>query len=237
MPWRGWPAYTGLMNPIADNVQRTRERIALAAGRAGRAADQVRLLAVTKAVDPERIEQAIAAGLSLFGESKVQEAKQKISLVSGRARWQMIGHLQTNKVRDAIELFELIHSVDSLKLADEINRCAGRAGKTQPILLEVNVSGEASKFGLKPDALEATLEQLNAMPRIEVRGLMTIAPYAADAEQARPCFRRLRELRDRFCLAELSMGMSHDFEVAIEEGATIVRIGTGIFGERTKAGA
>jgi pyridoxal phosphate enzyme (YggS family) len=150
----------------------------------------------------------------------------------------MIGHLQTNKARDAVALFELIHSVDSVKLAGELDKCAGRTGKTQPILLEVNVSGEASKSGLKPEDLAAAIEQINALPRIEIRGLMTMAPFAEDAEKARPHFRRLRELRDemenRFGmrLPELSMGMSHDFEAAVEEGATMVRIGTAIFGER-----
>ena len=168
----------------------------------------------------------------------MQEAKAKIPLVSSRARWHMIGHLQTNKARDAVALFELIHSVDSAKLAAELDKWAGRAGKTQPILLEINVSGEASKSGLKPEDLAATLEQINALPRIEIRGLMTMAPFAEDAEKARPHFRRLRELRDemenRFGvrLPELSMGMSHDFEAAVEEGATMVRIGTAIFGER-----
>jgi pyridoxal phosphate enzyme (YggS family) len=143
--------------------------------------------------------------------------------------------LQTNKARDAVELFELIHSVDSLKLAGELNKWAERAGKTQRILLEVNVSSEASKFGLKPDTLEATLERTQAMPRLEVLGLMTVAPFGEDTQKARPYFRRLRELGERFALKELSMGMSHDFEVAIEEGATLVRIGTAIFGERMKA--
>jgi pyridoxal phosphate enzyme (YggS family) len=222
------------MDQLAENVQRVRERMGKAAARAGRPGDDIVLLAVTKTVEPERVEQALEAGVTTFGESKVQEARQKMPLVSSRARWHMIGHLQTNKARDAVDLFELIHSVDSVKLASEINKWAERAGKTQRILLEVNVSGEASKFGLDPDALEATLEQINPMPRLEVRGLMTIAPFLEDVEKVRPYFRRLRELRDRFSLTHLSMGMSHDFEVAIEEGATIVRIGTAIFGERTR---
>ncbi len=215
-----------------------RARLAAAAQRARRNPDEINIIAVTKAVLPERVEDARAAGLTVFGENKVQEAKAKIPLVSSRARWHMIGHLQTNKARDAVALFELIHSVDSAKLAAELDKWAGRAGKTQPILLEINVSGEASKSGLKPEDLAATLEQINALPRIEIRGLMTMAPFAEDAEKARPHFRRLRELRDemenRFGvrLPELSMGMSHDFEAAVEEGATMVRIGTAIFGER-----
>ncbi len=216
------------------NIQNVRARITAAAQRAGRNPGEIALVAVTKTVEPERVEQALATGLTVFGESKVQEAKAKIPVVSSRARWHMIGHLQTNKARDAVALFELIHSVDSVKLAAELDKWAERAGKTQPILLEVNVSGEASKFGLKPDALEAALEEINAMPRLEVQGLMTVAPFAEEAEKARPYFRKLRELRDRLALTHLSMGMTHDFEVAVEEGATIVRLGTAIFGARRK---
>jgi len=190
------------------------------------------LIAVTKTVEPERVEQALAEGLTMLGESKVQEAKAKIPVVSSRARWHLIGHLQSNKAREAVTLFELIHSVDSLKLAVELNKWAERAGKTQAILLEVNVSGEASKFGLKPDMVESVLREINALPRLEMQGLMTIAPYTEDVREARPFFRRLRELRDGLGLRHLSMGMTHDFEIAIEEGATMVRIGTAIFGER-----
>jgi len=228
------------MDQLAENVQRVRERMGKAAGRAGRPADDIVLLAVTKTIEPERVEQALEAGVTTFGESKMQEAKQKIPLVSSRARWHLIGHLQTNKARDAVDLFELIHSVDSVKLASEINRWAERAGKTQRILLEVNVSGEASKFGFKPDLMREAIGQISILPRIEMAGFMTIAPYAEEPEKARPHFRRLRELRkgarQRYGLAlpHLSMGMSHDFEVAIEEGATMVRIGTAIFGERTR---
>jgi pyridoxal phosphate enzyme (YggS family) len=223
------------MQEIARNLQQVRERIVAAAVRTGRNPDEITLVGVTKTVEPERIEQALTAGLTVLGESKVQEAKAKIPLVSSRARWHLIGHLQTNKARDAVVLFELIHSVDSVKLAGELNKWAGHAGKTQPILLEVNISGETSKFGLKPDAVEAALEQINAMPRLEVRGLMTIAPFFEEPERCRPLFRQLRELRDRFSLAELSMGMTHDFEIAIEEDATMVRIGTAIFGERKRS--
>jgi hypothetical protein len=151
--------------------------------------------------------------------------------VSGRAHWHLVGHLQTNKARDAVALFELIHSVDSVKLAGELNRQAEQAGKTQAVLIEVNVSGEASKFGVKPDDVEPALDAMNQLPRLEVRGLMTVPPLGKDA---RPFFRQLRTLRDRLGLHELSMGMSHDFEVAVEEGATLVRIGTAIFGERKR---
>ena len=204
--------------------------MAAAAVRSGRRPEDVALIAVSKKVEPERIEEALTAGQFLFGENKVQEAKAKIPVISGRARWQMVGHLQSNKARDAVALFELIHSVDSVALASELDKWAERAGKTQPVLLEVNVSGEASKFGLKPEDVMVALEKINGMSRLEVRCLMTMPPACKDA---RPFFRRLREMRDRLGLPELSMGMSHDFETAIEEGATMVRIGTAIFGERT----
>jgi hypothetical protein len=217
------------VNDLSVPIQQVLDRIAAAARRAGRDPGGVTLVAVSKNVEPERVEQALAAGLTVFGESRMQEAKAKIPVVSGRARWHFVGHLQSNKARDAVELFELIHSVDSVKLAAELNKWAERAGKTQPILLEVNASGEASKFGLKPEDLPAALEQTNRLARLEVRGLMTIPPAGKDA---RPYFRQLRELRDRLGLRELSMGMTGDFEVAIEEGATFVRIGTAIFGER-----
>ena len=209
-------------------------RIQAAAMRTNRKPEDVTLIAVSKRVEPERIEAALMEGQTLFGESKVQEAKAKIPLVSNRAHWHMIGHLQSNKASDAVALFELIHSVDSVKLAVELNKWAERAGKTQAILLEINVSEEASKFGLRPEDLDAALRDINHLPRLEVQGLMTIAPLRDDIEEVRPYFRRLRELRDGSGLRELSMGMTHDFEIAIEEGATMVRIGAAIFGERQK---
>jgi pyridoxal phosphate enzyme (YggS family) len=222
------------VSEVVHNINQIRERIRSAAERGGRRPEDVTLVAVSKTVEPERVEMALAAGQTLFGESRVQEAKAKIPLVSGRAHWHMLGHLQTNKAREAVGLFEVIHSVDSVKLAVELSKCAERAGKTQAILLEVNVSGEASKFGLKPEDLEFTLTEINRLPRLEVQGLMTIAPYAEEREKARPFFRRLRDLRDGLNLRELSMGMTHDFEVAIEEGATLVRVGAAIFGERKR---
>jgi pyridoxal phosphate enzyme (YggS family) len=206
------------MSLISENLERIRASIGNA-----------QLIAVSKTVPPESVDEALAAGQLLFGESKVQEAKAKIPVVSGRARWHMVGHLQSNKARDAVALFEMIHSVDSVSLATELNKWADRAGKTQAILLEVNVSGEVSKFGLKPEDVEGVLTQINALPRVEVRGLMTVPPAGKDA---RPFFRQLREMRDRLGLTELSMGMSHDYEAAVAEGATMVRIGTAIFGER-----
>ena len=222
------------MSEVAHNINQIHQRIRSAAERAERRLEDITLVAVSKTVEPERVEAALAAGQTLFGESRVQEAKAKIPLISGRAHWHMIGHLQTNKVRDAVALFEVIHSVESLKLAAELSKWAERAGKTQAILLEVNVAGEASKFGLKPEDLEFTLGEINRLPRLEVQGLMTVAPVAEEVEKARPYFRRLRELRDALNLRELSMGMTHDFEVAIEEGATMVRIGSAIFGERKR---
>ena len=177
-------------------------------------------------------------GQFLFGENKIQEAKAKIPLCPGKARWQFIGHLQSNKVRDAVELFEMIQGVDSLSLAQEISRRAEQAAKPMPILLEVNVAGEASKFGYAPEKLLAELNELNALPRIEIHGLMAIPPFTPVAEKSRPFFQKLRGLKSK-CeeilgvpLPHLSMGMSGDFEVAIEEGATLVRIGTALFGER-----
>jgi pyridoxal phosphate enzyme (YggS family) len=222
------------MSGVADNINSIRQRIGAAAARGGRSPEAITLIAVSKTVEPQRVEEALSAGQAIFGESKLQEARAKIPLVPGRARWHMIGHLQTNKARDAVALFDVIHSVDSVKLAEEVHTWAERAGKTQSILLEVNVSGEASKFGLKPEDLKSTVAEINRLPRLDVQGLMTLAPFAEEAEKARPYFRRLRELGGALGLRELSMGMTHDFEVAIEEGATMVRIGTGIFGERKR---
>lgn len=226
---------------LAANLQNIRNRIAEACGRAGRDPASVALVAVTKTHPADTVAEAARLGLTLFGESKVQEAKGKIPLCSGKLRWQMIGHLQSNKCRDAVQLFEMIQSVDSFSLAEEISRRAEQAAKTMPILLEVNIVGEASKFGYKPEQVLADLERLNALPRVEIHGLMTIPPWTPLPEKARAVFRKLREIKER-CeqllgapLPHLSMGMSHDFEIAIEEGATMVRIGTALFGERPKA--
>ncbi len=223
---------------FAENLNLIRQRITAACNRSDRAPDSVTLLAVSKSHPPETIQQAVTCGQLFFGENKIQEAKAKIPLCPGRARWHFIGHLQSNKVRDAVELFEMIQGVDSLAIAQEISKRAEQAAKTMPILLEVNVAGEASKFGYPPAQLLAELATLNALPKIEIHGLMAIPPYAPVAEKSRPYFKRLRELKSE-CekllgapLPQLSMGMSGDFEVAIEEGATIVRIGTALFGER-----
>lgn len=225
---------------LASNLASIQQRIRAACDRTGRDPASVALLAVTKTHPPETVTEAAQVGLTLFGENKVQEAKAKIPLCSGKMRWHMIGHLQSNKCRDAVQLFEMIQSVDSLDLAVEINKRAEQASKTMPILLEVNIVGEASKFGYKPEQLLADLPRLNALPRVEIHGLMTLPPYSPVPERVRPVFRQLRDLKLQ-CeqtlgapLPQLSMGMSGDFEVAIEEGASIVRIGSALFGERAR---
>lgn len=209
-----------------------------AAQRVGRDPQSVSLVAVAKTVPPEIVNEAVNAGQLLFGENRVQEAKLKMPQVSGRARWHFIGHLQSNKVRDAVELFEMIQSVDSVSLAQEISKRAQQAGKQMPILLEVNVAGEATKFGFTPDAALAAAPEINKLPNIELHGLMCIPPPVKDVNDARPYFRKLVALKKKIeithgiPLQHLSMGMSHDYEVAIEEGATMVRIGTALFGKR-----
>jgi pyridoxal phosphate enzyme (YggS family) len=207
---------------IAENLASIQQRMNAACARAGRDPTSVQLLAVSKGMPPEVIREAADCGLTVFGESKVQEARVKISMCPGRLRWQMIGHLQSNKCRDAVHFFEMIQSVDSADLAREINKCADKQAKTMPILLEVNLAGESTKFGFKTDALLAEFEAINKLPKIEIHGLMMIAPWTPDSEKVRPIFR------------QLSMGMSGDFEVAIEEGSTIVRVGTSLFGARPK---
>jgi len=226
---------------LAANLNTIQQRIAAACTRAGRDPGSVTLLAVTKTQPPPVVEEAAKLGLTLFGENKVQEAKAKIPLCPGRLRWHMIGHLQSNKCRDAVALFAMIQSVDSLALAEEINKRAEAAARSMPILLEVNIVGEASKFGYPPPRLLEQLKAINDLPRLELQGLMTIPPWTPLPEKVRPAFRRLRELKAE-CeqilgapLPHLSMGMTGDFEIAIEEGATIVRIGTALFGERRKA--
>ena len=228
------------MSELQENLTRIRSRIDQACERSGRQPDSVRLMAVSKNQLPERVAEAVSAGLTLFGENRIQEAKVKIPLCPGQLEWHFIGHQQSNKSRDAVSLFQVVQGVDSLALAEELQKQAIKQARSLPILLEVNVAGESSKFGWNPDRLLAELLQLNALNRLEVHGLMTIAPYAVDPEQVRPIFRRLRELRDRCTdllgapLPVLSMGMSGDLEVAIEEGATLVRVGTALFGERPR---
>jgi len=225
---------------LPDNLNSIQQRIRAACDRCGREPNSVTLLAVSKTHPPETIQAAADCGLLFFGENKIQEAKAKIPLCSARLRWHFIGHLQSNKCRDAVELFEMIQSVDSLSLAQEINKRCEAAAKRMPILLEVNLAGEASKFGYKPEQLLSELKEINFLQRLEIRGLMTVPPWSPDAENSRAHFKRLRELKTE-CeqilgapLPHLSMGMSGDFEVAIEEGATIVRVGTALFGPRQK---
>lgn len=225
---------------FAANLEAVQRRINAACGRAGREPDSVTLVAVTKTQPPDVVAEAAKAGLSLFGENKVQEAKAKIPLCPGRLHWHLVGHLQTNKCRDAVALFEMIQSVDSLHLAEEINKRAEQAAKTMPVLLEVNAVGEASKFGYRPEQLLEELTRINSLPRLEIHGLMTVPPWTPDPEKVRPVFRQMRELKAR-CeqvlgapLPHLSMGMTGDFEVAIEEGATMIRVGTALFGARSQ---
>ena len=225
---------------LAENLASIRQRIAKACERAGRDPAAVTLLAVSKGMPPQVVREAADDGLTLFGENKVQEAKTKIPLCPDRLRWHMIGHLQSNKCRDAVQLFEMIHSVDSVPLAEEIQKWADREARSMPVLLEVNLAGESAKFGFRPEAVLPALPQINSLPRVEVHGLMTLGPWTPDPEKVRPIFRQLRELNAR-CeqtlgapLPHLSMGMSGDFEVAVEDGATIIRLGTALFGPRPK---
>jgi len=231
---------------IADNIAAVRERMETAARRAGRSPADIALMAVTKTFPPDAIRGAFAAGLRLFGENRVQEFAAKAGSLAdlAGAEWHMIGHLQTNKAAKAAELFHAVDSVDSTKLAEKFNAAARARGKKLPVLIEINVGGEAAKSGVAPGSRELE-ELLHAAPRFEAtefRGLMTVPPFTDDPEDARPYFRRLRELRDAIaarqlpavCMDVLSMGMSHDFEVAIAEGSTCVRVGTAIFGERAR---
>ncbi len=240
---------------IAHNIAGVRERMAAAACRAGRMPEDVTLIAVTKTHTPRIVAMALAAGVTDCGENRVQEAGEKIELLgSGKAHWHMIGQLQTNKAKPAVALFHMVHSLDSVKLALELNKRVEQASllgqRRLPVLLEVNVSGEASKSGFAlPGGLNntaalpqffAAVEQIVALPQLDVQGLMTVAPYTDEPEDARPVFRTLRELRADLARSfptaswqHLSMGMTGDFEVAIEEGATMVRVGRAIFGERT----
>ena len=233
--------YGRVVSVLAENLSALNERIERACARSGRTPGDVRILAVSKNHPAETVAEAVGLGLTLFGENRIQEAKAKIPLCPGRARWHFIGHLQSNKARDAVSLFDMVQGVDSLELAAELEKQAGKQARTVPILLEVNVAGESSKFGWNPEALLAALEPLNAFRKLEIHGLMTVAPYATDPEKVRAVFRKLREVRDRCAdrlgapLPVLSMGMSGDLEVAIEEGSTMVRVGTALFGARPRA--
>jgi pyridoxal phosphate enzyme (YggS family) len=227
------------MADLATNVAHVRARIAAAVDRGGRRPEEVALVAVSKTVDAARIREAVAVGLRVFGENRVQEAREKIPAVPG-ASWHLIGSLQRNKAKEAVRLFQMIESVDSEDLADELSRRAVQQERTLDVLIQVNVAREPQKHGAAPEETASLMRRVADLPGLRLRGLMTIAPLVANPDEARPVFRALRELRDRIeretsiSLAELSMGMSDDFEVAIEEGATMVRVGRAIFGDRTQ---
>jgi len=228
------------MPSITENLERVREQIAQALAKTGRSNEDVELVAISKTHDAEKVREAVEAGQTLFGESKVQEARTKIPELPSNLRWHFVGHLQKNKIRHALPLFELVQSVDSLALAQEINRIAEEDGLHPRVLIEVNVAGEGSKFGFPPEKLREEMESLLALPRLSILGLMCIPPIADEAEASRKYFVEVREMRDRIQtefhvdLAQLSMGMTQDYAVAVEEGATLVRVGTAIFGERSR---
>jgi PLP dependent protein len=228
------------MSAINENVQKIRSIIARQAAAAGRDPAAITLVAVTKTVAPELIKEVLAAGVTDIGENKVQEAIAKSAQLVSGVHWHLIGHLQSNKVKAAVKLFELIHSVDSLKLAEAIDQEAGQAGKKQRILIEVNISGEESKYGCSPDNTLDLVKSASTRNNLKIEGLMTMAPFTDDKNRIQAVFQGLREVKDKIAscqipnveMEHLSMGMSHDFEIAITEGATILRIGTAIFGQR-----
>ncbi|MEI6714278.1 MAG: YggS family pyridoxal phosphate-dependent enzyme [Verrucomicrobiota bacterium] len=227
------------MPTLPDRFNEISIQMAAASARSGRSPNDVQLVAVSKTHPPEAVREAMAAGLSIFGENRVQEAKAKIPLVGGKAHWHFIGHLQKNKIRQALPLFDLFHGIDSLEIARDINRIAGELGLSPKILLEVNVAGESTKFGFRPSQLLEQVEDLLKLDRLHIDGLMAIPPPAPTPEHSRRYFVALRELKTRMQteanlpLTHLSMGMSDDFTVAIEEGATLIRIGTALFGSRS----
>ena len=224
------------MLDIRQNVEGVQAAIERACRRCGRDPREVLLIAVSKTVDLERIRLAVEAGVPALGENRVQEAKEKVATLGHPVPWHLIGSLQTNKARDAARIFDCIQSVDRLELAHELDRRAQAAGRVVDGLLQVNLGEEPQKGGLPPAEVKAVLDQVAALQGLRIRGLMAIPPLVPDAEAARPYFRRLRELRDAVGLEHLSMGMSGDFEVAIDEGATMVRVGTAIFGPRQGPG-
>ena len=227
-----------MQSPI-ETLAAVHEKIVTAAKKSGRNADEIELVAVSKTHPPETVQEIADAGQIIFGESRVQEARAKIPLLPGRLQWHFIGHLQKNKIRVALPLFQLFHSIDSLELAKQFQRIAEEDGQRPRVLLEVNVAGEASKFGFSTTAIQSQMEEILALDRLDVVGLMGIAPLAPEAENSRPYFEQLRGLRDHLQneggigLPHLSMGMSGDYLVAIEEGATLVRVGSAIFGTRS----
>jgi pyridoxal phosphate enzyme (YggS family) len=228
------------MTSISDNLKRVRERIVRAAERAGRQAHDVTLVAVSKTKPVEVIQEAVEAGVRVLGENRVQEAETKVGSVAGAVVWHLVGHLQRNKVKSALRMFEMVHSVDSLRLAREIGKRAVQAGISARTLVQVNTSGADAQFGAAPDATVDQVGRISEVEGVDVEGLMTIGLFLPDPEAVRPCFVQLRELSEKIAAARmpdvsmthLSMGMTGDFEVAIEEGATMVRVGSAIFGSR-----
>jgi len=230
--------------PLAENIALVRKRMNAAAIRAGRNVDDITLMAVSKTIPPDLLRAAYSAGVRVFGENRVQEFAEKVAALRdlSNSEWHMIGHLQTNKAAKAAELFAAVDSIDSLRLAQKLNSVAQQAGKKLGVLIEINVGGEAAKTGVAPESqeLEKILQAAPSFDHLEIRGLMTIPPLTDDAQEARPYFLKLRELQKKIITRQLprvnlhvlSMGMSHDFEIAIEEGSTCVRLGTAIFGER-----
>jgi pyridoxal phosphate enzyme (YggS family) len=225
---------------IAENLARVKEQMAKAAMRSGRTPDSVKLVGVTKTVEVDRIKEAVSAGLQILGENYVQEARDKIKEVGGEVSWHFVGRLQTNKAKYAVKLFDMIQTVDSFKLAKELDRRAQPLGRKMPIIIQVNLASEVSKGGVEPSECISLIKQISELANLQIRGLMTMPPFFDQPERARPYFAQLRELSQEIAgaqlpaveMAELSMGMSGDFETAIEEGATLVRVGTAIFGER-----
>jgi len=222
---------------VKENIEKIREKIRMVSELVGRDYQEITLVAVTKTVEVDKIEEAIASGVNIIGESRVQEAKEKYGKVGNKAIWHLVGHLQRNKAKDAVKIFDLIQSVDSVRLAKEIDRQAKKIGKIQKILIEVNVSGEESKYGLNPEEIIPFLKEISGLPNIKVEGLMTMVPLYENPGDCRPHFRKLKELIEEVKdeniknveMVYLSMGMSNDFEVAIEEGSNMVRIGRAIF--------
>jgi len=227
------------MSSIKENLLRVMDRIERAARKAGRDPREIKLVAVSKTVEAARIKEAIEAGASILGENYVQEAQKKIEEIGHPVAWHFIGHLQTNKAKYAVRLFDMIHSVDSLLLAEELDRRAEKVGQTAKVMIEVNISGEATKFGTDEEKVFSIVRGIISLNHLSLEGLMTMPPYFDSPEMSRPYFIKLRELKEKMTregipLKELSMGMSNDFEIAIEEGATYVRVGTAIFGSRPK---
>lgn len=223
------------MSGVSSNIEAVHRRIVQTCRLSGRKTSEITCVAVTKGVGVSLIEEALLGGMTILGESRIQEARTKIAQIGARASWHLVGHLQTNKVKNALGLFDMIQSVDSLKVAETINRSGESAGKTMEILLEINIGNEMTKFGFRENEIENTVALVRKLPYLNLKGLMTIAPYADDPEKARPYFRRMKECFERISGMDiLSMGMSHDFEIAIEEGATMIRIGQAIFGPRIK---